>query len=96
MQMLYKILVLILLAAAGFLLVPIIVNLMIKVDMLNAEIIPQGFMQDMLTKSTFVWMGACVIGGISLFIQKSWRITLLLCPLVLPSAFILIYPLIQT
>lgn len=76
--------------------VSVTVNLLIYFEGLNSETVPQGFLEEMVTKASIVWMGACIAGVISLFIKQSWRITLLLCPLILPSLFIIIFTLTQT
>ena len=91
MQMLYKILVLLLVIAAGYMLVPLFVNLMIKFDLIDAASLTPELGADLVQKSVFVWMGAIILGIISLFIQQSWRIVLLLSPLVLPTLFLLVY-----
>lgn len=92
----FKILLLIIIAAAGLLLVPLTINLMIWADILNSESVSPEFLQTTLQKSVFVWLGAVLIGITSLFITQSWRIALLLCPLLLPSLFMLIYTITQS
>lgn len=96
MHTLYKILVLILLAAAGFILIPLMVNLIIWAGMLNSETVPEGFLKDMIQKSSFVWLGSIAIGIISLFIEQKWRIIFLLCPLILPPLFTFFYTIMQS
>ena len=96
MQTLYKILVLVFLAAAGFFLVPLVIHVTIWADILNSEAVPQDFLKNMIQKASFVWMGSIVAGIVSLLIQQSWRIVLLLCPLILPSLFTFIYIIMQS
>jgi len=95
MDMLFKILVLIVVAAGGFILVPFMVNIMIKIDLLDSTKTPEGFLEDIMRLSTYIWMGSTAPAVISLFIKQSWRTALLLCPLILPSLFLVIYTIIQ-
>jgi len=75
MDILFRVLVLIVVIAASFLLV---------------------FANKMINLSTYVWMGASLLGVMSLFIKQSWRIGLLLCPLILPALFLLFYTITQS
>ncbi len=91
----FRILLLIVLAAAGFIMVPITVHLLILSGLLDSETAPQGFLTEMITKSTYVWIGAVIAGIVSLFINQGWRLYLLLCPLILPALFTIIYTFAQ-
>ncbi len=92
----FRILVLLVIAAAGFISVAFTINLLIYFGILNVENAPNNFLQTMALKATYVWMGAMVLGVISLFIRQKWRITLLLCPLILPALFTIVYTITQT
>lgn len=102
MQILYKILVLLLLIATGFILVPLIINLMIWADFINTKTVPNGYLSNMIEKSSIVWIGGIILGIVSMFFnqngkyQKKLCATLLFCPLALPSIFIVIYTLVQS
>ena len=96
MDTLFKILVLIFVTALGFFLVPLMVNILIKVDLLDTATVTQDFVKEMVRNSTYIWMGTIVLGIVSLFIKQSWRIALLLCPLILPSLYLVIYAISQT
>ena len=95
MAYLYKILVLVVLSALGFLSVPLVINLMIWANLIDSAAVPSGFLENVLGKSTYVWLGAVLVGIVSLFIQQKWRIALVLCPLVVPPIFTLIYAISQ-
>ena len=90
MDMLFKILVLILVVAASFFLItPLTVNLLLMVGVL--EQVTAELMNKMMNLSTYVWLASIIPAIISLFIKQKWRMALLLCPLILPSVFLIIF-----
>lgn len=94
MQILFRLLLLIVFSGLGFILVPLMVNLLIYFNLIDSDAVPADFLQIILSKSTYVWMGAVAVGIIGLFIEQKWRIALMLCPLIIPSLFAFLYPLI--
>jgi len=95
MTYLYKILVLIVLSALGVLCVPWAIHLMIAANLIDSAAVPPGFLENVVSKAVNVWFGAVLVGVVSLFIQQNWRIVLVLCPLILPPIFTLIYAISQ-
>jgi len=95
MTYLFRALSLIIVALIGWLLIPILFHLMMKIGMINAELAPEGFANNMMQNTIFVWLGSMVLGIISIFIQQNWRIILLLCPIILPAIFSILYTAIQ-
>ena len=95
MTYLFRVLSLVVVALIGWLLIPILFHLMIKIGLINAELAPEGFANTMVQKTIFVWLGSMVLGIISIFIQQNWRVILLLCPIILPAIFSVLYIAIQ-
>ncbi len=93
MQMLFKIIILITLSLLGGLLYSFSANILIITNLLPAETVSSNFGYEMTSKAVFVWIVSVILGVISLFIEKKWRYFLLLCPLILPSLFALLYSL---
>lgn len=91
MEILYRFIVLIITALAGYLLNGFAINIIIKADFVPPELNNSEFFEILVRKTVFVWMGATVIGTISIFINKPWRKYLLLFPLLGSSIFALLY-----
>ncbi|MCI5059804.1 MAG: hypothetical protein MRY79_01895 [Alphaproteobacteria bacterium] len=94
-QIFFRLIILVTLSLLGGLLYAFSVNLMIMGGMLSSDTIANNFGRELTEKTVLVWLGAIVLGFISVFIQADWRKTLLFCPLLLPSLFALIYVIIQ-
>lgn len=95
MNYLYRILSLVIISLIGWLLIPILFHLMIKFGLINAELAPEGFANAMMEKTVLAWLGSIALAIASIFIQAKWRTALLLCPIILPSIFSVIYTIIQ-
>ena len=95
MNYLYRILSLVIVSLIGWLLIPILFHLMIKFGLINAELAPEGFANAMMGKTVLVWLGSIALGIASIFIQAKWRIGLLLCPIVFPALFAVLYTITQ-
>lgn len=93
MQMLFKIIILITLALLGGVLYSFSANILIMTNILPTETVSSNFGYEMTSKAVLVWIVSVVLGIISLFIKEKWRYFLLLCPLVTPSLFALLYSL---
>lgn len=76
-------------------LVPLTINLMIWSGLLNSETVPPNFLNNLITQTSYVWVGSILAGIVSLFIKEKWRIALLICPLILPALFTVIYTITQ-
>ncbi len=96
MNMLFRILSLLVISAAGFLAVPFVINLMIWGNLIDTATVASDFLQIVIQKAIFVWIGAAVLGVISLFIKQSWSMALLFAPLFLPIIYTIGYALIQS
>lgn len=93
MQILYRMIVLLTLSLLGGLAYAFCANLLIMLNAIPTEEATNNFGYIMTQRAVFVWIGAVVLGLISVFIEKKWRYVLLLCPLIAPSLFALLYTL---
>ena len=94
MQIFYKLIILFIMLALGWLLPSLIINLLLKANMLGAEFSSDN-LKSMVEKIALIWIGTGALGIISLFIKQKWRYILLLSPLLAPSAFVIIFALNQ-
>lgn len=95
MQMLFKITVLITLSLLGGLFYSITANILVLTDLIPVEDVSTSFGYEMTKKTVIVWSVCVGLGIISLFIKQKWRYILLLCPLIIPSVFAVLYSLSQ-
>jgi len=96
MTYLFRFLTLVVISLLGGVIIPFLFHIMIKLNLLNAQSAPDGFATLLIQNAVYVWLGAVLLGLISIFIHQKWRIILLLCPLILPSIFTIFYILTQT
>lgn len=94
MQMLYKIIILITLAALGWLLYPFMINLLIKMNAMDVDFASDN-LQRMTQNVVFVWILGTILGIISLFIKQKWRYGLLTCTVLAPSLYGLVFVLLN-
>jgi len=94
MQMLYKIIILITLAALGWLLYPLMINLLIKINIMDTSFASDN-LQRMTQNVVFVWILGTLLGIISLFIKQKWRYVLLAFTVAAPSLYGLIFVLLN-
>ena len=93
MQIFYKILILGIVSLLGWLMLPLMINILILLEIIQAEAMEQNFVTEMTQKAVFIWLVGIVLGIVSLFIKQKWRYILLACPLIGPSLFAIIYSL---
>lgn len=93
MQVFFKIIVLITVSLLGGLLYSFSANILIMTNILPTESVSSNFGYEMTSKAVLVWGISVILGIISLFIKEKWRYFLLLCPLITPSLFALLYSL---
>lgn len=91
MQTLFKIIVLAIVSLVGGLLYPIIVNLLIIADTLPTDSVSDNFGMEMTRKAAAVWMGSSLLGVGYLFARQKSRLVFLMCPLLAPSLFAVLY-----
>lgn len=91
MQILFRLIILVTLSLLGGLAYAFSANLLIMANAIPTDEITNNFGYTMTQRAVFVWIVAVLLGIISIFIQQKWRYILLLCPLVAPSLFALLY-----
>ncbi len=95
MHIFLKIIILITLSLLGGLAYALTTNFLILANIVPFESVGENFGYEMTSKAVFVWIIAVILGITSLFIKQKWRYVLLLCPLVAPSIFALLFSLSQ-
>ncbi len=93
--LLTRLALLVIMVAAGMMLLAVTVNGMILLQWLPDAIngIPAG--RAILTKTSYVFMAAALAGIISIFLTPNWRWVLLLAPLYAPTLFAIVYTLMH-
>jgi hypothetical protein len=95
MDILFRILLLILVATASFFLVtPLTVNLLLMAGVLENS--TSDFINRMMNLSTYIWLGSIIPAIASIFVKQKWRLVLLLCPVILPTVFLIIFATTQS
>lgn len=91
MQMLFKVIILFIVAGMGWLFYAIFVNLLMAANIIGEEFTPESF-RLMTEKAVLIWIGCLVAGIFSLFVRKKqWHYLLLALPLAGPSLYALLY-----
>ena len=93
MTILYRSLLFILCAVLAGPLFALILNLLIMADMIPTGSLDASFGQSLSIKSAYVWLGSLPFGIASIFAQNKYRVALLLCLLLAPSLFVILYSL---
>lgn len=91
MNIAYRFISLIVLAALALPLLGLTINLLIKTDALPSAELSANVGTEITTNATYVWLVSLVPGTASLFINHSVRKYLMALPLVAPSLYAVIY-----
>jgi|GEM_PF-4629288 len=89
----FKVVVLIISIAAGWILFPFIANLLIYMGLYPENAMDTNFGPEMIQKAVFIWFGSTIISIAYLFVKTNIRYFFLLLPVFAPSLFGIIYAL---
>jgi len=92
-NILFKLLLLIIASAAGWLLYALSANLLIYADAFSETALSNNIGVDMTQKAIKIWVVSVILGSGSVFVRSNFKYFLLIVPLVTPSLFALFYTL---
>lgn len=86
-QFFYRFGGLVIFSLSGIFLFAFTLNIMVMTGLLSADEQGAGYGEALARQAVMVWMGATMIGFISLFVQANWRWPFYLAPLYAPALY---------
>ena len=91
MKILFRLLILTILALLGGLVFSFSVNVLIMANMIPTDSLSGAFGFEVTQRATFICMGCVALALISIFTDAKWRYFLLILPILMPSLYALLY-----